>query len=192
MNVTCYAKFSVGLTMALTSQQKGVLRGILPALVITIGAFLGAVLWLPVALVADNVAARLVFALKFDIAVVLILAVTIGALARHRFFSPEDIDGGGLTIGSARAKSLQAILQNTLEQTVLAVMTHLVWAVVAPAMWMVQIPIAVVLFVVGRTLFWRGYQSGAPNRALGFGLTFYPSVLMAALSILLVFGVIPV
>lgn len=32
------------------------------------------------------------------------------------------------------------------------------------------------LFVVGRLLFWIGYADGAKARALGFALTFYPSV----------------
>ena len=37
---------------------------------------------------------------------------------------------------------------------------------------------AATLFVIGRVLFWRGYASGAPARALGFALTFYPQVVM--------------
>jgi hypothetical protein len=32
------------------------------------------------------------------------------------------------------------------------------------------------LFSAGRLLFWMGYQHGAPRRALGFGLTFYPTI----------------
>jgi uncharacterized membrane protein YecN with MAPEG domain len=40
------------------------------------------------------------------------------------------------------------------------------------------------VFFVGRILFWRGYARGAPARALGFALTFYPSVAM----ILLILG----
>jgi hypothetical protein len=33
-------------------------------------------------------------------------------------------------------------------------------------------------FFVGRGLFLRGYALGAGARAVGFGLTFYPTVLM--------------
>ncbi len=31
---------------------------------------------------------------------------------------------------------------------------------------------------LGRALFWRGYEGGAPGGALGFGLTFYPTMLL--------------
>jgi uncharacterized membrane protein YecN with MAPEG domain len=34
------------------------------------------------------------------------------------------------------------------------------------------------MFFVGRLLFIRGYADGAPARALGFALTFYPTQLM--------------
>jgi len=37
---------------------------------------------------------------------------------------------------------------------------------------------AAILFVFGRILFWRGYARGAPARALGFALTFYPTLAM--------------
>jgi hypothetical protein len=121
---------------------------------------------------------RIVFALTADAFVSLWLAISIGLLARHRFFTPEDIDGGGLTQGTDTANILQATLQNTLEQTVLAVLAHLAWAVVMPLAWISAIPAAVVLFLIGRLLFVRGYRGGAPSRSLGFALTFYPSVLM--------------
>ena len=109
------------------------------------------------------------------------LVINIALVANHRFFTPEDIDGGGLSAGTARVRLLQSMLQNTLEQTVLATAVHLIWASVMPADWQAAIPAAALLFAVGRVLFWRGYARGAPSRALGFGLTFYPSVAMLAL-----------
>ncbi len=48
--------------------------------------------------------------------------------------------------------------------------------------------LAAVLFAVGRVLFWRGYARGAPGRAMGFGLTFYPSVALLALLVLTTLG----
>ena len=73
-----------------------------------------------------------------------------------------------------------AILQNTAEQVLLAVLTHLVFAAVIahPAAMLITL---VAMFCMGRTLFWVGYKRGAGGRALGFALTFYPSV--AALGI---------
>ena len=116
-----------------------------------------------------------------DVLIVLCLTANIGLLARHRFFTPEDIDGGGLTKGTAQAQVLQATLQNTLEQTVLALSVHAVWAAEMPASWQAVIPAAAILFFIGRVLFWRGYARGAPGRALGFALTFYPTVAMLLL-----------
>ncbi len=48
----------------------------------------------------------------------------------------------------------------------------------------------VVLFGIGRAAFWRSYQYGAARRALGFALTFYPTVAAYALSIVLIIRVV--
>jgi hypothetical protein len=108
----------------------------------------------------------------------LCLAVAIGRLAKHRFFTPADIDGSGLQPGSARALLLQSILQNTLEQAVLASFAYLAWAVVMPSAWLSTVPLAALAFAVGRVLFFAGYGRGAPSRAVGFTMAFYPSVAM--------------
>jgi MAPEG family len=69
---------------------------------------------------------------------------------------------------------------NTLEQAVLAVAAYAIWAVVMPYGWLGSIVVAALLFVAGRVLFARGYVRGAPGRALGFGLTAYPTFGMLA------------
>jgi len=71
---------------------------------------------------------------------------------------------------------LQSLLQNTLEQTVIAIMVYMAWAVTMPAEWSSVVPMAAILFAVGRVLFFSGYEKGAPSRALGFALGFYSSV----------------
>ena len=123
-------------------------------------------------------------ALAWDVFVILCLLAHIGSLACHRFLTPADIDGSGPTPGTERAQALQGLLQNTLEQVVLAVPTHLAWAALMPRNWQAAIPAAVVLFVSGRVLFWWGYMRGAPARALGFALTFYPTAAMLLLLLL--------
>lgn len=168
--------------MALTDKQRGVLKGMALGAATSVAVIIGAVLIEPMALPSGaTVADRLAFALWADSFLALWLGASIGLLARHRFFTPEDIDGGGLSTGSETAKVLQATLQNTLEQTVLAVLVHLAWATLMPTSWIAAIPCAVILFVLGRVLFVRGYRGGAPSRALGFALTFYPTVLMLVL-----------
>lgn len=132
-----------------------------------------------VLLPGDNDAvSAIAHALLWDILLVLWLAANIAMLARHRFFTPADIDGGGLSDSTSTARILQSILQNTLEQVVLALSVHLVWAATMPWRWQAAIPAAAMLFFLGRALFWRGYARGAPARALGFALTFYPTVAM--------------
>ena len=116
----------------------------------------------------------LVQALKWDVLLVACLTANIGMLARHRFFTPADIDGGGLTQGTSEAQLLQSILQNTLEQAVLALSVHLTWAAAMPQGWQAVVPAAAILFVFGRLLFWKGYARGAPQRALGFALHVLP------------------
>jgi len=171
--------------MTLTVKQRGVLKGILVGTAITIVVILGAVFFCPSDLALEASAdERLGFAIRSDAFIALWVAISIGLLAKHRFFTPEDIDGGGLSRGSETANVLQSTLQNTLEQSVLAVLVHLAWSIVMPVVWIPAIPAAVLLFLCGRVLFLRGYRGGAPSRAMGFALTFYPSVLMLAVVII--------
>jgi hypothetical protein len=151
-------------------------------LVITLLALTLAVIAPPYAVLpGQETSAVLVHALKWDVLLVVCLTANIAMLARHRFFTPADIDGGGLSEGTSEAQLLQSILQNTLEQSVLALAVHASWAAAMPQTWQAAVPAAAILFVLGRVLFWRGYARGAPARALGFALTFYPSVLMLLL-----------
>jgi hypothetical protein len=153
----------------LTDKQTGVLRGMMAGLGITIVALGLAIhgVLTPLMPAADS---SLEHALKWDTLVVACLAINIALLARHRFFTPDDIDGGGLTAGTSKAHLLQSMLQNTLEQTVLALGVHLVWAAVMPRDWQAAVPVAAMLFVAGRILFWRGYAAGAPHRTARSGL----------------------
>lgn len=166
----------------LTPSQKGVRRGAATGVVIT-AATLGLAIAAAPGRLLPHETSPLAFALTWDTPIVVCLVINIAMVANHRFFTPEDIDGGGLTAGTARVRLLQSMLQNTLEQTVLAIAVHLIWASVMPPGWLAAIPAAALLFAAGRVLFWRGYASGAPSRALGFGLTFYPSVALLALII---------
>lgn len=130
---------------------------------------------------------RLEATLQADGLVIVWLAAAIANVARLRFFSQEDIAGSGSTSGSARVRRASAVAQNTLEQAGLAVVVHLVVTATFIHSQEVVVTMAV-LFAVGRVLFWAGYKRGAKGRALGFALTFYPSVLglVASLSALLV------
>ena len=169
--------------MTLSPKQHGVVRGMTVGAILTVVAIVGTAAWHPGALLPDdNTVARLGFALKWAVLPGLCLMVSIGRLARHRFFTPEDIDGGGLSPGTENARVLQAVLQNTLEQSVLASLAYLIWVVTVPHAWLASLPAAAILFLIGRILFVRGYRHGAPARSLGFAMTFYPSVVLLVAS----------
>jgi hypothetical protein len=164
--------------MRLTSSQRGVAIGAAAALIATL-AVLAAAALMP----APDPGDRLRLFTLCGLAPALALAIAIARLAQHRFTTPDDIDGSGLTGGTERAKILQALLQNTLEQGVLALPVYGWWALAGPPAALAVVPAAAGLFLLGRVLFFGGYTRGAAGRALGFGLTFYPTVALLAAAI---------
>jgi len=142
-------------------------------------SFYAAIVWFPLPFGEQPpLITRVAFALECSLLVVFWVIFSVARIGNQRFSSPEDIDGAGLTSGTEKAKMLVAILQNTLEQAFLACLVYLIWAVVMPSGWIACILAAALLFCLGRVLFILGYQGGAPSRALGFALTFYPTVMM--------------
>ena len=167
--------------MESNEKQKGVVRRVIPAALLSLVGLCGVSFLLPAtALPTDEPGARLAWALQWALLPMLTLVVAIGRVANHRFYTPEDIDGAGLTDGTPQVHLHRAILQNTLEQVVLAVAAYAIWAVVMPYAWLGSIAVAALFFVAGRVLFALGYARGAPGRALGFGLTAYPTFGMLA------------
>lgn len=88
-------------------------------------------------------------------------------------------------VAAVQVRVLQALLQNTQEQVVLAVLAHGAFVALAPPDWLGLIPTYTVLFVAGRVLFAAGYAGGAAGRALGFALTFMPSMAMCVASLVM-------
>lgn len=167
--------------MELTDKQKGVVRGVIPAAALSVLGLCGAPLLLPEsALPADEPGARIAWAVQWSLLPILTLMVAVARVGNHRFYTPEDIDGSGLTSGTPQVQVLRAVLQNTLEQTVLVVAAYAIWSVVMPRRWLWSIAIAALFFVAGRIFFARGYTRGASGRALGFGLTAYSTFGMLA------------
>jgi hypothetical protein len=172
--------------MVLNPKQQAVVRRAPVVIVIATAAVLASRLIPSAALPADQPAARLEWALPWTTLPLLTLMVSIMRVANHRFATPEDIDGSGLTAGTQEIKILRAVLQNTLEQSVLAVGGYLIGAVALPHGWLRVIPVAALLFIIGRVLFALGYERGAVGRAIGFGLTAYPTFgLLVSLTTLL-------
>jgi len=159
------------------AERRHVLRGITASFGLIAVWFAGAWALLPQPGIIDEAGARLAFALRWDLAVVVCLVIAVGLIARHRFFRNR-IDGGW----DPQDRLLEIFrynLANTAEQVLIAIPVHLAFAVTAPASALGLLPAAAVLFCLARVAFLAGYLSGQPtNRAVGFACTFYPSVLM--------------
>jgi len=163
--------------MSLTSDQAGVVRGIILGIFATLFIVFGGIQWNPFGYSASiNLEARLESSVAYLAIPGLFLSLSIGRLAKRRFLSSKDINGSGLSVASDSAKILQALIQNTLEQTVLAVIAYFTWIVVMPSNWLSVVPLAAITFGLGRVIFFIGYKYGAPGRVLGFTLCFFPSV----------------
>lgn len=174
--------------MPLTDKQLAVLKGMTAAVLVSGLVLASAAAGLPEDWrTGDTGPDRLWLVTICCLAISFWLLVSIGRLARHRFFTPADIDGSGLTQGTDTAKELQAVLQNTLEQTVLAVLAYGCFAALAPGAFLGMLPAAAALFWIGRALFWHGYARGAGARAFGFALTFYSTVLLWISTLILSF-----
>jgi MAPEG family protein len=158
--------------MAITRTQAGVAAGMAGGFALTLAAFL----WPHPPVVGEGAEARLSLWLACALLVGFWLLIAVARLAGHRFFTPEDIDGGGLSAGTPKARLLQTLIQNTLEQAVLAVIAYGAWLWLAPGDRRGLVVICALYFAIGRLLFFAGYGRGAPWRALGFTLTFYPTV----------------
>jgi len=118
---------------------------------------------------------RLVLLSRALVAPAVFLIVCIGRMANHRFFTPEDIDGDPRRADTPKAIELQRVLQNTVEQSVLATIVYAMWTMVAPVQSVGTVLIAAGLFAIGRALFMAFHAKGASGRAIGFVLTFYPT-----------------
>lgn len=169
--------------MAFDAEQRGIRNGALGALATSLALFSACLLFnCPVLQVADAGHEKAKIAL---IAALLAgsLAVAIMRLANQRFYEPLDRNAAAASTATEKATQLQAILRNTHEQVTIAVLVYAIAFLLMPAAWTDTIFAAAILFASGRFFFARGYSKGAAGRAFGFGLSFYPSVLLALLSL---------
>lgn len=166
--------------MALSSDQMGIVRGSALALVIAGAALAAAWAWLPAQAVGVSpgfdAGERLAYALKTGLPVFLWLAIAIRGVSGRRFKSPADIRGSAFAPPSPELRVPVAVLQNSLEQTVLFMGAHLILAAVLRDGELVLLPPMVVLYMAGRVCFALGYARGASGRAFGMALTAAPTI----------------
>lgn len=133
---------------------------------------LGAIVEFP-----TDLAERLRFGILASVFVLAFVAVAVMMVSTGRRMSAEDIGGSAAGPPSDKLAIKIAFLQNTFEQAVLAAGAFMGWAVMVEGPWLALVVAAVVLFGVGRVLFYRGYPQGASGRALGMSLTMTPTLL---------------
>jgi hypothetical protein len=161
--------------MKLTSEQRGVVIASAIAIALTAASLICAYHWLAPGWVGAvppmSVADRIAYALKWNLPMLLWLAGCVRAVSSGRFSSQSDIAGAAYGPPSPVIAVQVAVLQNSLEQTVLAFAANLILATLLEACELVLLPILVGLFLIGRISFAWAYPKGAAARAFGMSLT---------------------
>jgi uncharacterized membrane protein YecN with MAPEG domain len=167
--------------------ERAIRRAGLSALGASAAAALASYLLLPLVFTfPTDLAERLAFAAQASVFVLLWVLVGVAMVSTTRRRSAADSGGAAAGPPSAALAIRSAFLQNTLEQAVLAAGAYIALATLTSGDALAVVIAAVVLFAVGRTLFYRGYPRGASGRALGMTLTMTPTILiyLAALALL--------
>lgn len=166
--------------MTLDREQRAILLWSLAAIAVAAIVLYGGYLWLPPERVgaggAMTIADQLAFTLKWQLPVFLWLAGCVRQVASGRFRFREDRPGAAFAKPSPAIAVRAAVLQNSLEQTVLIAGTTLIVATLLRGPELVLIPLMIVLFLAGRIAFSDTYAKGAAARAFGMALTAAPII----------------
>lgn len=166
--------------MALDKEQKGIVGRSALAILVTVAVLGAGYGWLPAGLFSlnDTMTAgdRIAFALKADVPIFLWLAACLRVVASGRIRVPTDRKGAAYGKPSPGLAIRIAILQNSLEQTVLAVGANLALVAVLHGSEPILIPLSVLLYLGGRASFAVSYSRGAVARSFGMALTAGPII----------------
>ncbi len=168
--------------MTLSADQRGIVINGGVALALTIAALVTGYVLIPpgaLGLEADmGVAERLAYVLKWDLLILLWLAGCVRVVSSGRFNSVADIRGSAFSPPSTAIAVKSAVLQNSLEQSVLAIGVHLALATLLAGAELRLVPLLVAVYLFGRVTFALGYAKGPAARA--FGMTVTGGALIAA------------
>lgn len=123
----------------------------------------------------EGLSDRIAFALKVNLFVLIWVVIAIRMVSRVRFYSPQDNRGSAYTTPSEKIAVPLAFLQNTLEQSVIAIGMYLALATLVTGPPLALLPGAAFLFSAGRITFLLGYPRGAGGRAFGIVTTVLPT-----------------
>jgi len=160
-------------------QQISVALGMMAAAIVVALLFWGPELTWAGRPIGDDVASRLIWAIRFSLLPAVCILAAVGVIATRRFFDTRAI-GGGLPEPGSALDIDRRILANTVEQAMLALPAYAAAAVTLPMEDMPRIGACAMAFVAGRIAFAIGYHIAPPFRAFGFALTFYSSAALYA------------
>ncbi len=162
----------------INAKQKGVLLGMVTGFGVSLLAGFVPLILPPLTLTKTTTQYLIQLWMLVSLVLGFWLLLSIVAMAIHRFFHAADIDAATSDVISRKARILQSIIQNTLEQVVLAIIVYGAWIFLAPQNWKLLPVIYVILFSCGRLLFVTRYNAGAAARSFGFAITFYPTIIL--------------
>lgn len=134
------------------------------------------------------VADRLALVIKCSVFALLPALIAVGVVAVQRL-NPDMWVGQKVKPNTPLDVNNRFIL-NTMEQFILFLIGLSGISLYAPIEEARTVPILTAIFLIGRMLFWVGYHKNAYMRAFGFGLTYWPTVIVFTwLFIRIVFGI---
>ena len=157
-------------------QERTILRGgiavVLSALLLISGAhFLPQLVTFP-----HGPIDSIIFAGRLSLVPGLVLLFAVRLVASVRFRSAEDNRGAAYAPPSQKLAFPAAFLQNTLEQTVLAVIANFALASIGSVSATAYMAVGAALFLIGRIAFFFGYRRGAGARSFGMVMTMMPAL----------------
>ncbi|XP_071944916.1 transmembrane protein 79-like [Antedon mediterranea] len=160
--------------------QSGIIQdGIIALILFSVYSYIG---WnyLPIETTGlDSVFDRLIFTARWQVLEVVLLFTMIMVVANTRFRSVDKIGDPTKPMPPSHIITVHIrVLQNTVEQLALRAPFELILSTYLEQTSMKLIPLLVTFFVVARIIFWVGYTRGPFQRALGFSMTFMPTMLM--------------
>ncbi|XP_033105804.1 transmembrane protein 79-like [Anneissia japonica] len=170
--------------------QSGIVRDIIVGLLVMAAYFYVGWNYFPIQ--ADGLESawdRLIYTARWQILEVLLLIVMVMAVANTRLLYVDKIGDPTKPIPGSHIITVHCrVLQNTLEQIVIRVPSELILCTYLEPGSMKILPLLVILFVLARLIFWFGYIRDPYQRALGFAMTYMPTVLITIYCVFCLFN----
>lgn len=159
-------------------EQRKIRFGVLKALLASVAVLTLAQVFGPrlMNMAALSFEQRLTFWATSSLSLIFWVLAGVGMVSTGRRYSTEDIRGSAYAPPSPKIAVASAFLQNTLEQSFIAIVTQLALVLLLGAAALPFIAGSSVLFGIGRVTFLAGYPRGPGARSFGMALTILPSL----------------